>query len=101
MQTIILQVFIMNIENKYIEYNMKYFIYILIITLIFIIYVEYSVGSIFFRQNSLGTYIPNIKSLLNFMIHPLYNTFLWNTQSLDINYPFVIIISSLIYYIIL
>ena len=80
---------------------MKYFTFILIITLIFIIYVEYSVGSILFRQNSLGNYVINLPSLLNYMIHPLYNTFLWNIQSLDINYPFIIIISSLIYCIIL
>ena len=80
---------------------MKYFTFILIITLIFIIYIEYSVGSILFRQNSIGNYIINVKSLINFMIHPLYNKFLWNIQSLDINYPFIIIISSLIYYIIL
>ena len=80
---------------------MKYFTFILIITIIFIIYVEYSVGSILFRQNSLGNYVINLPSLLNYMIHPLYNKFLWNIQSLDINYPFVIIISSLIYCIIL
>ena len=80
---------------------MKYFTFILIITLIFIIYVEYSVGSILFRPNSIGRISLNLKSLLNFMIHPLYNKFLWNIQSLDINYPFIIIISSLIYNIIL
>ena len=80
---------------------MKYFTFILIITLLFIIYVEYSVGGILLRPNSLGKISLNIKSLINFMIHPLYNKFLWNTQSLDINYPFVIIISSLIYCIIL
>ena len=80
---------------------MKYFTFILIITLIFIIYVEYIVGSILFRQNSMGNYIMNIPSLINFMIHPLKDKLLWNIQSLDINYPFVIIISILIYYIIL
>ena len=93
MLTIILQVFIMNIENKY----MNYLFYILIITLIFIIYIEYSVGSILIRQNSMGNYIMNIPSLINFMIHPLKDKLLWNIQSLDINYPFVIIICSLIY----
>jgi len=80
---------------------MNYCLYILIITILFIIYVEYSVGGILLRPNSIGKISFNINSLLNFMIHPLYNTFLWNTQSLDINYPVVIIITSLIYYIIL
>ena len=43
---------------------MNYFFYILIITLIFIIYIQYSVGSILFRQKSLGNYVINLPSLL-------------------------------------
>jgi len=68
---------------------MKYF---LLITIIFIIYSEYSIGNILFRQNSLGTISINILSLLHFLIHPLYNSFLWNIENLDINYPFILII---------
>ena len=68
-----------------------------IVTIIFIIYVEYSVGGILLRSNSLGKKIFNLKSLINFMIHPLHNRFLWNIRSLDINYPFVIIITTFIY----
>ena len=68
-----------------------------IVTIIFIIYVEYSVGGILLRSNSLGEKTFNFKSLLNFMIHPLHSKFLWNIRSLDINYPFVIIITTIIY----
>ena len=77
---------------------MNYFLFILIITILFIIYSEYSVGNILLRPNSLGTISINISSLLHFLIHPLYNSFLWNIYSLDINYPFIIIVSSFIYF---
>ena len=78
---------------------MKYFYYFIIITLLFIVYVEYSVGGILFRQNSLGKISLNIKSLLSYLIHPLYNRFLWNPELLDVNYIFIISISTLIYYV--
>ena len=77
---------------------MKYFYYFIIVTLLFIVYIEYSVGGILFRQNSLGKISLNIRSLLSYLIHPLYNRFLWNLKLLDVNYPFIISISTLIYY---
>lgn len=77
---------------------MNYFLFIIIITILFIIYLEYSVGGILFRLNSLGQMSMNIQSLLYFMIHPLTDKLLWNTHSLDINYPFVVIFFSLLYY---
>ena len=77
---------------------MNYFLFIIIITILFIIYVEYSVGGILFRLNSLGQMSMNLSSLLYFMIHPLTDKLLWNIHSLDINYPFVVIFFSLLYY---
>ena len=76
---------------------MKFFLYLLIITILFIIYVEYSVGGILIRSNSSGNKSFNFRSLLNFMLHPLYNKLLWNFKSLDINYPFIMLISIIIY----
>ena len=73
------------------------FAYLLSITLLFITYVEITVGNILFRQNSSGKKSINITSMLSFMIHPLHNCFLWNAKALDINYPFIMIISSVIY----
>ena len=70
---------------------------LLIVTVIFIIYVEYSVGGILIRNNSFGKNVFNFKSLFHFMIHPLYNKFLWNFKTLDINYPFIILLTISIY----
>ena len=70
-----------------------------IITILFIIYSEYSIGSILFRPNSNGKISMNIYSLLGFLMNPFYKRDLWNSNTLDINYAFVLIYSSLVYYI--
>ena len=72
------------------------FLFILIFTLIFIVFIELYFGSILCRRDSTNKLILNIPSLFNFMIHPLYNKFLWNFKTLDINYPFIILISIFI-----
>ena len=77
---------------------MNYILLLLIVTIFFIIYTEYSVGGILLRSNSKGRKIFNFKSLFNFLIHPLHNKFLWNIKTLDINYPFIIGITTIIYY---
>ena len=76
---------------------MNIFLYLFIITFLFILYIEFNVGGILIRSNSTGGKSFNFKSLINFMIHPLYNKFLWNFKSLDINYPFIIFISIIFY----
>ena len=76
---------------------MNLFLFLLIITILFIIYIEYFVGGILIRSNSSGNKSFNFISLLNFMFHPLNNKLLWDFKSLDINYPFIILISIIIY----
>ena len=78
---------------------MKIIYFLGIITILFIIYSEYSVGSILFRPDSKGKISMNLYSLLGFLMNPFYKRDLWNLDTLDINYAFVIIYSSLIYYI--
>lgn len=70
-----------------------------IITILFIIYSEYSVGSILFRPNINGKISMNLYSLLGFLMNPFYKKYLWNWNTLDINYAFVIIYSVFLYYI--
>lgn len=77
---------------------MNYFLYISIVTVLFIIYVEYSVGGILWRQTSSGMKSFNFGSLFNYLIDPLRQKFLWNKELLDVNYVFVVIVSSIIYY---
>ncbi len=77
---------------------MNYLLYISIITVLFIIYVEYSVGGILWRQTSSGMKSFNFGSLFNYLIDPLRQKFLWNVELLDVNYVFVVIVSSIIYY---
>ena len=76
---------------------MKLIYYLILINILFIIYVEYSVGSILLRYNSLGNRSINILSMLNFLVHPLYNSYLWNIKTLDINYPFIMVIANVLY----
>ena len=76
---------------------MKYCKYVTIITILFIFWVEYSIGGKLFRPNSSGKYYMNISSLINYLLNPLFNKFLWNISVLVVNYIFIIIMSSLIY----
>lgn len=69
-----------------------------IITILFIIYSEYSVGQILFRPDSKGNISINLNSLFGFLMNPFYKRDLWNWKTLDINYAFVIIYSLFIYY---
>ena len=75
----------------------KLFIILSVVTILFIIYSEWSVGGILIRINSSGAKYINIRGMLNFMINPLHKTILWNIRSLDINYPFVILCTVISY----
>ena len=76
---------------------MNLLLYIIFVTTIFTIYVEYSVGGILFRPNSLGKLSMNLYSLFSYLLNPLYNRFLWQSQLLDVNYIFVLGCSLLLY----
>lgn len=65
---------------------------IIAFTLLFLMYIEAYVGNIMFRYNSENKLYFNLWSGLNFLVHPLYDKFLWNVKSLHMNYPFMIVI---------
>ena len=71
--------------------------YIILVTILFIIYVEYSVTGILFRPNSLGKLSTNLYSMFSYLIDPLHNSFLWQPQLLDVNYIFVLGCSIILY----
>ena len=73
------------------------FLFILIFTLIFIVFIELYFGSILCRRDSTNKLILNFPSLFNFMIHPLYNKFLWDPSILSGNYPFMLFIFTALY----
>ncbi len=73
-------------------------LFLSIITISFIIYSEYSVGQILLRPDSTGKISMNFNSLFGYMMNPFYKRDLWSWQTLDINYAFVLIYSSFIYY---
>lgn len=77
---------------------MKILYFLTLITILFIIYSEYSVGSILFRPDSMGKISMNLYSLLGFLMDPFYKKNLWNLNTLDINYLFIIIYSIFFYY---
>lgn len=78
---------------------MKILYFLLIITILFISYSEYSVGNILFRPDSTSKISMNLYSLLGFLMNPFYKRDLWNWNTLDINYAFVLIYSLFVYYI--
>ena len=68
-----------------------------IVTLLYIAWVEYSVGNVLFRTNSQGTSSLNIPSLINLMLNPFHSTFLWTRDTLDLNYPLILLITVIGY----
>ena len=69
---------------------MQYVYFIGLGTILFIIWAEYSVGSILFRPDQGGQIRIMPTSMLNFMMNPFHQNHLWSLDTLDINYPFFI-----------
>lgn len=76
---------------------MDFIIYLLIVTILFIIYTEYSVGNIVYRIDSSGLKHLHLSNIIYYLFNPLHNLFLWNIKLLDVNYIFVITLFTIIY----
>ena len=68
------------------------------LTLFFIIYIEYDIGNIVFRQDSSGKVVFTLYGLVSYLVDPLTNSFLWNWELLRYNYILWIIIYSFVVY---
>ena len=77
---------------------MKFIPFILIVTVLFIIYIEFSVGNIILRESVNGLKTFQLSNIIHYLINPLYNSFLWNYQLLDVNFIFVIFVSTIAYH---
>ena len=71
--------------------------YISIVTVLFIIWSEYSVTNILIRENSMGKKTLNLNSLFGFLLNPFHKRTLWTNQTLDINYAFILMYSVGVY----
>ena len=71
--------------------------FILMFTILFCIFVEYYVGSISIRLNSSNKYSFNLNGMIYYLFHPLHNSFLWHTQVICGNYPFMLLLALLLY----
>jgi len=78
--------------------DLKFILYLLFITILFIIYVEYSVGNVIYRVGVDGMKSFRLMNIFHFLINPLYNHFLWKLNLLDLNYIFTIVIATILYY---
>jgi hypothetical protein len=78
--------------------NLKFILYLLFITILFIIYVEYSVGNVIYRVGVDGLKSFRLMNIFHFLMNPLHNHFLWRYPLLDVNYIFAIVISTILYY---
>ena len=76
----------------------KYLLYLLFVTLTFIIYIEYSVGNIIWREGVEGLKEFQPTNIIHFLVNPLYKEFLWKYQLLDVNYIVFVVISTIIYH---
>jgi hypothetical protein len=75
------------------------FLFILIFTLCFVIFIEWYFGSIVYRPNSYNSISINLPSLFNFLSHPFHNSFMWNREVIVGNYPFMLGIGIIFYFI--
>ena len=66
---------------------------LLLVSILFFFYVEYSIGNVFYRIDSSGTKVFHICNIFNYMIEPFRKPILWNYELLDVNYVFIMFIT--------
>ena len=77
---------------------MKFLLFFIFITFLFVLWIEYSVTNILFRHNDQGIKTFNLNSLFYFLLNPFYKDTLWTINTLDINYAFVLFVCYFFYF---
>ena len=78
--------------------NYKFMIYLLSITFLFLMYVEFNVGYIIYRTDSLGERSFQLSHGIHYLMNPLLDSVLLNWYLLDVNYIFVMFCSIIVYF---
>lgn len=76
----------------------KYFIGLIVITLIYSLYVQFSkdMGNIWIRKSSNNKNIFCPLNLINLIVAPFHILYFWKQRMLIINYPFLVGLYTLI-----
>ena len=72
--------------------------YLLVTTILFTVYIEYSVGNIMWREGVKGVKEFHPVNIIHYLVNPLHNHFLWRYHLLDVNYIVTLVVSTILYY---
>ena len=72
--------------------------YLLVTTILFTVYIEYSVGNIIWREGAAGIKEFRSVNIIHYLVNPLHNHFLWRYHLLDVNYIVFVVVSTILYY---
>ena len=71
--------------------------FIVVFTILFIIFIEIYVKHILFRYDSSNNLIISITGIKDYLMNPFYSKILWNRELICTNYPFMLFIGLLLY----
>ena len=57
---------------------MKLYVFLIIVSILFLLFVEKYIGNVSIRPNSNNINQFNLMGAISYMLEPLHNTFLWN-----------------------
>lgn len=76
---------------------MKLYVFLIIVSVLFLLFVEKYIGNVSIRPNSNNINQFNLMGAISYMLEPLHNTFLWNMSLLPYNYVFIIVLSVIVH----
>jgi len=76
----------------------EFLLYLLLITILFTFYIEYSVGNVMWREGVKGVKVFQPVNIVHYLVNPLHKNFLWKYQLLDVNYIVFVVVSTILYH---